>query len=133
MNNSKRLVASIVEIMTGLALTVCGALNIVDSYWSGMGSALIAVGGIFLIRQIRYKTDKTYQENVDVAQQDERNRFLGMKAWSWAGYLFMMICAVASIVLRVAGLELYSVIAGGAVCLLALLFWVSYVILRRKY
>ena len=133
MNNSKRMIAGIVEILIGLALTVCGTLNIVDSYWSGMGSALIAVGGIFLIRQLRYKTDKTYQENVDVAQKDERNRFLGMKAWSWAGYLFMMISAVASIVLRVAGLELYSVIAGGAVCLLALLFWISYAIIRRKY
>ena len=133
MNNSKRMIASIVEILIGLALTVCGTLNIVDSYWSGMGGALIAVGGIFLIRQFRYKTDKTYQENVDVAQKDERNRFLGMKAWSWAGYLFMMISAVASIVLRVAGLELYSVIAGGTVCLLALLFWISYAIISRKY
>ena len=133
MKSSKRMIAGIVEILVGLALTVSGVLNIVDSYWSGMGGALIAVGVIYLIRQIRYKTDKTYQENVDVAQKDERNRFLGMKAWSWAGYLFMMICAVASIVLRVAGLELYSVIAGGAVCLLALLFWISYVVLRRKY
>ena len=133
MNNSKRMIASIVEIVIGLVLSVCGALNIVDSYWSGMGGALIAVGGIFLIRQVRYKTDKTYQETMDVAQKDERNRFLGMKAWSWAGYLFMILCAVGSFVLRIAGFEVYSVIAGGAVCLLALLFWISYVVLRRKY
>jgi hypothetical protein len=131
--NNKRLIASIVEIVLGIVLTVCGALGVVDSYWSGMGSALIVVGAIFLIRQIRYKTDKTYQENVDVENHDERNRYIGMKAWSWAGYLFVMISAVASIALKIAGLDLYSRIAGFAVCILIILYWVSYLILRKKY
>lgn len=133
MKNSKRMIASVVEIFLGLALSICGALGIVDSYWSGMGSALIVVGAIFLIRQIRYKTDKIYQENVDVKVKDERNRFLSMKAWSWAGYLFVMICAIASIVLRILGQDMYSVIAGYCVCLIILLYWASYMILRRKY
>lgn len=131
--NNKRLIASIVEIVLGIVLTVCGALGVVDSYWSGMGSALIVVGAIFLIRQIRYKTDKTYQENVDVENHDERNRYIGMKAWSWAGYLFVMLSAVASIALKIAGLDLYSQIAGFAVCILVILYWVSYLILRKKY
>ena len=133
MKNSKRMIASVVEIFLGLALSICGALGIVDSYWSGMGSALIVVGAIFLIRQIRYKTDKIYQENVDVKVKDERNSFLSMKAWSWAGYLFVMICAIASIVLRILGQDMYSVIAGYCVCLIILLYWASYMILRRKY
>ena len=131
--NNKRLIASIVEIVLGIVLTVCGALGVVDSYWSGMGSALIVVGAIFLIRQIRYKTDKTYQENVDVENHDERNRYIGMKAWSWAGYLFVMLSAVASIALKIAGLDLYSQIAGFVVCILVILYWVSYLILRKKY
>ena len=131
--NNKRLIASIVEIVLGIVLTVCGALGVVDSYWSGMGSALIVVGAIFLIRQIRYKTDKTYQENVDVANHDERNRYIGMKAWSWAGYLFVMLSAVASIALKIARLDLYSQIAGFAVCILVVLYWICYLILRKKY
>ena len=133
MKNSKRLIACIVEILLGVALTVCGALGIVDSYWSGMGTALVVVGGLFLVRQIRYRTDKTYQENVDVEVNDERNKYLSMKAWSWAGYLFVMICAVASIVLKIIGQDQYSVIAGGCVCLMVLLYWVSYLIVRKKY
>ena len=131
--NNKRLIASIVEIVLGVVLTVCGALGVVDSYWSGMGSALIVVGAIFLIRQIRYKTDKTYQENVDVENRDERNRYIAMKAWSWAGYLFVMLSAVASIALKIAGLDLYSQIAGFAVCILVVLYWICYLILRKKY
>ena len=133
MKNNKRLIACIVEIVLGIALTVCGALGVVDSYWSGMGTALITVGALFLIRQIRYKTDKTYQENVDVEVNDERNKYLSMKAWSWAGYLFVMICAVTSIVLRIIGQDLYSVIASYGVCLMVILYWLSYLILRKKY
>ena len=133
MKNSKRLIACIVEILLGVALTVCGALGIVDSYWSGMGTALVVVGGLFLVRQIRYRTDKTYQESVDVEVNDERNKYLSMKAWSWAGYLFVMVCAVASIVLKIIGQDQYSVIAGGGVCLMVLLYWVSYLIVRKKY
>lgn len=133
MKNNKRLIASIVEILIGIALTVCGALGIVDSYWGGMGTAFVVVGALFLIRQIRYKTDKTYQENVDVEVNDERNKYLSIKAWSWAGYLFVMICAIASIVLRFIGQNLYSQIASYGVCLMVILYWLSYLILRKKY
>ena len=133
MKNNKRMIACILEIVIGIVLTVCGVLGIVDSYWSGMGTALVVVGGALLIRHIRYQTDKDYQENMDVEVKDERNKFLAMKAWSWAGYLFVMICAVASIVLKIAGLEQYSVIAGLCVCLLTLLYWGAYMILRKKY
>ena len=133
MKNSKRMIACIVEIAIGVALTVCGALGVVDSYWSSMGTALVVVGGLLLLRHIRYRTDKSYKESVDVETGDERNKFLAMKAWSWAGYLYVIICAIASIILRILGQDMYSVIAGCCVCLIILLYWVSYMILRRKY
>ena len=44
-----------------------------------------------------------------------------------------MLSAVASIALKIAGLDLYSQIAGFAVCILVILYWVSYLILRKKY
>ena len=133
MKGSKRLYAAVIEILIGLALFVLGIASVVDDYWSGMGTALIVVGVIQLIRQIRYKTNTEYQQAVDVNVNDERNRFLSMKAWSWAGSLFLILAAVASIVLKIVGLDLYSQIAAFSVSLIALLFWFSYVILRRKY
>ena len=133
MKGFKRLYAAVIGILLGLALSVTGMVGIIDDYWSGMGTALITVGVIQLIRQIRYKTNTEYQQSVDVNTNDERNRFLSMKAWSWAGSLFMMISAVASIVLRIIGLDLYSQIAAYSVCLIVLIYWISYMILRRKY
>ena len=133
MKGFKRLYAAVIEIILGLALSVTGMAGIIDDYWSGMGTALITVGVIQLIRQIRYKTNTEYQQSVDVNTNDERNRFLSMKAWSWAGSLFMMISAVASIFLKIIGLDLYSQIAAYSVSLIVLIYWISYMVLRRKY
>ena len=129
----KRLIPLILEIVIGVALTVCGAVGLVDSYWSGMGTALVFTGLIFMFRQVRYAKDQTYRESVDVEAKDERNRYIRTKAWAWAGYGFVMVSAVASIALKIAGLDTYSIIAGGSVCVLVLLYWLSYLILRKKY
>lgn len=130
---NKRLVASIVEIVLGAVLMGTGFAGLVDEYWNGMGTALLVVGALQLFRQIRYKTNAEYRESVNVEAADERNKYISMKAWSWAGYLFVMIAAVASIALKIAGLDDYVSIASGSVCLIILLYWVSYMILRKKY
>jgi len=133
MKFNKRLIANITEIVVGVILTVCGAVGILDSYWSGMGTALIVVGGLMMIRQVRYSTNAAYKESVDVEIQDERNKFLRIKAWSWAGYFSVLIGAVASIVLKILGQDQLSQFAGFSVCLLMVLYWVSYLILKKKY
>ena len=78
--SNKRFISSIVEIGLGIALMLTCAFGNLDSYWSGMGSALIVVGTIFLFRQIKYKRNPAYKEQVDTANNDERNKYLGMKA-----------------------------------------------------
>ena len=133
MKFNKRLIANITEIVIGVILTICGATGLLDSYWSGMGTALIVVGGLMMIRQVRYSTNAEYKESVDVEIQDERNKFLRMKAWSWAGYFAVLIGAVASIVLRILGQNQLSQFTGLSVCLLMVLYWASYFILKKKY
>lgn len=133
MNKNKRLIANIVEIVLGLILVVCGHYGIIDEYWSGMGTALLFVGFIMVVRQVRYKTNEEYKEKVDIEVNDERNKYLHMKAWSWAGYLFVLICAVCSIVFRILDMDTYSIFAGLAVCLIIAVYWISYLILKRKY
>ena len=133
MKLNKRLIANIIEIAIGAALTVLGYIGVLDNYWSGMGTALVVVGSLLLIRQIRYRTDQSYRENVDVELQDERNNYLRIKAWSWSSYLFVLIAASGSIIFRILGMDTYSIMAGSAVCLIVVLYWVSFFVLRRKY
>ena len=133
MKNCKRMIACIVEIVIGLALLVSNLAGLTDTFWSGMGSALIVVGVVFLIRQIKYQTSETYRESVDVEVNDERNQYLSMKAWSWAGYLFVLIAAVGAIVLKILGQDQFVHAAAGSVCLIMVLYWLCWLVVRRKY
>lgn len=133
MKKQTRLIACILEIVIGLVLVIGYSTNLVDEFWSGMGSAFLVVGIVMLIRQIRYKTNQTYREKVDVEVNDERNKFLSMKAWAWAGYCFVIIAAVATIVLQIVGQDELVSMTAGSVCLIMVLYWLSYMIIRRKY
>lgn len=123
----------ILYILVGITLIVLGFTGILDSFWSGMGSGLLVVSALQIIRLVRLYKNSDYREKVETEVSDERNRFLRNKAWAWAGYLFVLTAAVASIVLRILGQELLSSAAAWAVCLIILLYWISFWILRRKY
>ena len=133
MKKDRRIIACIIYSILGVALMILGMLEIVDSFWSGMGGALIAVGIVRMIHIGRYRSDEAYRENVEIEANDERNRFIRNKAWAWAGYLFIIIAAISTIVLRLLGQDLLSIAAGFTVCILALLYWICYLVLKKKY
>ena len=128
-----RWILSILYVLIGVSLTVCGVLKIIDTFWSGMGTALMVVGALQTIRLVRYNTNPRYKEVTDTAVNDERNRFIRAKAWSWVGYLYIIIVAVATIVFKLLGQELLMFAASGSVCLMLVLYWIIYLILNKKY
>lgn len=129
----KAYAVSIFYIILGAILIGLSFAGKLDEFWNGMGSALLVMGVIQFIRRYRFDKNEAYREKVEVETNDERNRFIRNKAWAWAGYLFVMLMAVASIILRIMGQDLLSIATSGAVCLVLALFWVSYFILKRKY
>ena len=133
MKKDKRVYISIFWIVLGAVLAVVQFGPQQDSYWSGLGIALLAVGVLQLARRIKYHSNEQYRENVDTQNSDERNRFLSGRAWAWAGYLYVMLGAVAIIALQIAGQREISQTISFTVCALLILYWVSYLFLRRKY
>lgn len=133
MKQDKRIIANTIYIVLGVAFLVLGILEVIDAFWSGMGSALIAIGTLRIVQFYRFRKDETYREKVEIELKDERNQFLRIRAWSWAGYLFILIAAVSTIVFKLLGQDLLSIAAGAAVCLMILLYWFSYLILQKKY
>ena len=129
----KSYLVSIIYLIIGVILIGLGFAGVVDEFWNGMGSALLVIGVIQFIRRHRLEKNEAYREKVEIETNDERNKFIRNKAWAWAGYLFVMIMAVASIVLRILEQNLLSIATSGAVCLMLVLFWGSYFFLRRKY
>lgn len=129
----KNWILPLLYILLGSSLLTCGLFEWIDSFWSGMGGGLLAVGLMRIIQLIRYTTSQRYKEQSDTAAQDERNHFLRAKAWSWAGYLFIMIAAVGTIVCKLLEQEIWMTACSSAVCLLIVLYWMSYLILSKKY
>ena len=129
----KKNIYPIILLVAGLALTGLGLAEIVDEFWSGMGSALLVVGVIRLLRFYRLKKNDTYREKMETAATDERNHFIRMKAWSWAGYLFIICSAVSVIVFKLLGNDLLSQASSWGVCLMLVLHWGAYFVLKKKY
>ena len=128
-----KFIASIIEIILGIALFICGTFGIIDSYWSGMGGGLMGAGIVFLVRSIRYKRDPDFKEEYDIEISDERNKYIRLKAWSWAGYLFVLITAVGTIVYKLLGRADLMMFCSVSVCLIVVLYWLSYLVLKKKY
>lgn len=133
MKQDKRIIVSIMWVIVGMVLIGLSFAGIVDEFWSGMGSGLLVVGIMQLVRFYRLKNNEAYREKMEIEASDERNHFIRNKAWAWSGYLFILISAVACIVFKIMGQDLLSMAASGAVCLMLVLYWISFIILKRKY
>ena len=129
----KKYIYPVVLLIAGFALACLGFVEIVDEFWSGMGSALVVVGLVRLLRFFRLKKNDAYREKMETAVTDERSQFIRAKAWSWAGYLFILVSAIATIICKLLGQDLLCQFASGAVCLMLVLYWISYFVLKKKY
>ena len=86
--------------------------GIVDTFWNGMGTGLLVVGVLHLVKFYRLDKNPAYREKNEIELNDERNRFLRNKAWAWAGYLFVMLAAVCSIIFKIVDQELLDKCGG---------------------
>ncbi len=133
MKKDKRMIFSIIWVILGGVLIALAFAGKVDVFWNGMGSGLLVVGVLQLLRQYRFSRNEIYREKIEIEEKDERNHFIRNKAWAWTGYLFVLIAAVSCIIFKIVGQDTLSFASSGAVCLMLVLYWISYLILRKKY
>ena len=127
------IVLGITWILLGLGLNALSVLEILDEFWSNLGAVLLVIGATRLIRGYRLSRSDVYREKREVMETDERFHFIRNKAWSWAGCLFIIICALSTLLFKLLGQELLCQAAGGAVCLMLVLYWICFFILKKKY
>ena len=125
--NNRRLALSIFWAVLGVVLIVLSVTEVLDS------SLYAAVGILQCIRNVRYRKDTEYREKIDIELKDERNRYLRMKSWAWAGYIVVLAEGVGVVVAMVLGKETVQLILSCSVCLLLCAYWISYLVLNRKY
>lgn len=131
--NKRKLLVSVMWIIIGATLIILETVGITDNpIFSGMGGAWLVIGILQIYKNLKYHSNKEYKEKLDIELSDERNRYIRMKAWSWAGYLFIIGAAVISIVLFVTNQIVYGQIISYCMCAVLVLYWVSYLVLQKK-
>lgn len=130
---NKTVIYDIALLLIGLGLIIPAFAGKVNEFWNGMGSALAILGALRLLKSYRLNKNEAYREKKEIETSDERNQFLRSKAWAWSGYLFLIISGLSVIIFKLAGQDLLSMAASGAVCLMLVLHWGAYLVLRKKY
>ena len=124
---------SVFWILLGIVLFSLSFWEVVDNFWSGMGGGLIAVGVLQLARFRRMQKDPEYRESMEVEASDERNQFLAGRSWQLAGTLFIITVGISVVVLRLLDQVLLSMAASYALCYLLVLYWIAWLVVRKKY
>lgn len=133
MYSTRKLIWYFVMLFIGLSLIVLAALGYIENYFSGFGSGLSSVAIVKIVLAIKYRKDEEYAKKKDLSENDERNIFISNKAKSWSFFLTILIFAILTVVLMSLGYEYYSLICSFEVCLMLIIYFIAYLILRKKY
>ena len=131
----KRLYIAIAYMALGIVLTLVAFITKTDNQFiSAFGIGLL-INSILRLRQYhRITRDENSIKQQQIAETDERNRMLLEKARSWAFYLYIMLTGTVLIILAILGIQdtLVQMIAY-SICLLVILYWICYHILKGQY
>ena len=120
-------------IIIGLAMIIVSlTVDGTSEYLSPFGTALLVIGiarvrNYFIITK-SYETIKKQQ----IAETDERNIAISNKAKSFAFNLYIIFACITVIILQILKVTELATTIGMTVCVLLLIYWVSYFIIRKK-
>jgi len=130
-----------IRLYTAIAYMVLGAAMIVvfnlvvknaNPFLSSFGFALLVIGFANLRRyRLITKSEETIRSR-EIAETDERNIFIAHKARSAAFILYTVLTCTAVIVLELLNQTELAMILSGTICVLLVIYWVSYWIIRKR-
>lgn len=93
-----------------------------SGYYVGLGCGLIAAAIITIIKNIRLLKNKEALKQREIYESDERNRMIGLKCWSYAGYAMFILLYIALLFAGAINVVVMNtilvILAGFALCLL---------------
>ena len=128
-----RLYVAIICIALGVVMIVIPFLMpLPDDFLSSFGVAMVVVG-LARVRKYRMitKTEETVRKQ-EITETDERNLEIINRARSAAFSIYLLLLAVGVIVLSLFGLHEVARWISFAVFLLVLIYWICYLVYRKK-
>lgn len=94
------------RIKVGLGIAVLGLLSLAvmalggqdTAFYGSLGAGLMAGGILSVRRNRRYLKDPALRKQQEVAENDERNRLLGLRCWAYTGYTMFLLLYVGILV-----------------------------------
>lgn len=90
-------------------------------YYTGLGYGVIAAAVITLIKNLLLLKNSEKLKEREIYEADERNKMIGLKTWSWAGYAMFILLYIAQMVAGVFNVVIMNtllvVLAVFALCL----------------
>ena len=129
-----RLYVAVSYIVLGLLLILADiVINSGNYYFLSFGLTLTILGilRIFQYRKIT-RDDKTIRKQ-ELKETDERTRMISERAKSWAFSFSLLVCGIVVIVLSLMGYHDQAQSFAWYVCGMVALYWIFWLILRKKY
>lgn len=128
-----RLGFSIGCIVSGIALIVLFCVtSLKNEFLSYYGIALVAIGFANVRRYFLVtKSDESFKRQ-EIAENDERNISIVLKARNFAFTLYIIAASITSVTLYLLEKQLVANILSYSICAIVLFYWVGYFVIRRK-
>ena len=121
-------------IVLGLVLIAADILNHFENYFSfSFGTSLLIMGIVRLIRHRKITKNDASIRKQEIAESDERIRMLSERAKSWAFSYSILMAGIVVIVLSLMGKQDAAQPFAWLVCGQVALYWICWMILRKKY
>lgn len=130
----QRLWIAISYIALGLILVTADAVNHFENYFfSSFGFALVIMGILRIIRHRKIMRDDQSLRKQELAESDERIRMIAERARSWVFSLSVTGAGILVIVLSILGHHDAALPFAWYVCGMCVLYWICFIIIRKKY
>lgn len=130
----KRLYFAIGYCILGLAMLGTSYFNgFTNNFLFPFGVAMMVCGMIRVAKHFKITRNQETMHKMELAEKDERYLMIAQKARSWAFSLYIMIAGVSVITMNLLGHSEAALPYAWSVCALVAIYWVSWMILKKKY
>ena len=128
-----RLFCAIFFLALGIALIIISnVIRPANDFLSMFGLGMAVMGIARIRNHFRItKSEETIRKQ-EIAETDERNVYVSNKARSIAFYIYVLVICSAVIVFHFLGKQEIASFLSYSVCLLLTIYWIVYLIVRKK-
>lgn len=130
----QRFYMAVSYIALGLILITSAYLGKFENHFVfSFGIALLVMGAVRIIRYRKTTADEKSIRRQELAETDERNQMMSERAKSWAFSFSILLAGLAVIILSLLGYHDFAQPFAWFVCLMTILYWICWNIIRKKY